>query len=774
MKINGSLTFDASSASEIQNLRVQKLPGLSVPVHGAADRGRVIYVTVDGGGFFADTLYVGGMTAWAPVATGGDAAELAVRIGNIIASLGASVDAEGIFQTAAFAGFTNVTTPADLFDVLEQLDLAIESNNELAELDDVVITAPVRDDVLQYDFTGGIWENKAIGVDSGIQAYDAGLDALAAYNTNGILVQTTEDTFAGRSLVAPAEGIIITDPDGVAGNPTFALANDLAALEGLATTGYIVRTGTDTATTRSITGNAGRIEVTNGNGVVSDTSIDLATVGDTNTGTFEKVNVDTYGRVIGTTPVVAADITPLVDATYVNVTGDTMDNGADIVFAGGGTVTGLPSPIADTDAANKAYVDALAAGLSWKDAARVATVGNVDIATALEATDVIDGVTLVAGDRVLVRAQTLPEENGIYVVQATGAAVRATDLDQAFEFSSATVFVQQGTTHADSGWTQTNEVTTVGTDPVSFSQFSGAQVYTWGVGLSNIGNTVNVNLGAGIVELPSDEVGIDLFDSATGAIILTTSGTNRTTDSAARLHLLLAAAGGLAQDATGLYIAADGVTNAMLVNEGVTTNADTGTGVLNLGGDLEIAGSSVQGIATLVTGSVFTISGIDATTTQKGVASFNTDFFSVASGAVSLAATLDDLLNVSTADAAATNSLLQKSAGDWVAVSPADVAGDFVLDDIGDVAAVHADGHVLTSNGTNWVNQKIYHLHTEAAPATTWTVTHNLGTRYCNVTVVDNTEEVVIPQAIVFDSTSALTVTFNTAVSGYVVVMGLA
>lgn len=79
-----------------------------------------------------------------------------------------------------------------------------------------------------------------------LQPYDATLAALANYNTNGILVQTAADTFVGRSLTAPAAGLAIANPAGTAGNPTFALANDLAALEALAGTNTIYyRSGVD-------------------------------------------------------------------------------------------------------------------------------------------------------------------------------------------------------------------------------------------------------------------------------------------------------------------------------------------------------------------------------------------------------------------------------------------------------------------------------------------------------------------------------------------------
>lgn len=92
-------------------------------------------------------------------------------------------------------------------------------------------------------------------LDSEKQPLDASLTALATYNTNGILVQTAADTFAGRALTAPAAGITVTNGDGVAGNPTLVLANDLAALEALSGTNTIYyRSAVDTWTAVTIGG----------------------------------------------------------------------------------------------------------------------------------------------------------------------------------------------------------------------------------------------------------------------------------------------------------------------------------------------------------------------------------------------------------------------------------------------------------------------------------------------------------------------------------------
>jgi hypothetical protein len=146
-------------------------------------------------------------------------------------------------------------------------------------------------------------------------------------------------------------------------------------------------------------------------------------------------------------------------------------------------ITGLGAPDQSTDAATKAYVDAAVEGLHVHEAARVAVQGNISIATGLENGDTAGGVTLATGDRVLLKDQTNTAENGIYVVQVSGQALRATDFDTATEIDSGDfVFVSAGT-YANTGWVQTLKPATIGTDPLQFTQFSGAGTYTAGTGL---------------------------------------------------------------------------------------------------------------------------------------------------------------------------------------------------------------------------------------------------------------------------------------------------
>jgi len=158
-------------------------------------------------------------------------------------------------------------------------------------------------------------------------------------------------------------------------------------------------------------------------------------------------------------------------------------------------ITSLGAPENSTDAATKAYVDSVTEGLHIHEAAVAATTANISISNDLEAGDVLDGVTLVAGNRVLVKNQSTASENGIYVVQASGAAVRATDFDQPAEVDGGDfIFVTGGTANDNTGWVQTSTgVTTIGTDPIYFTQFSGAGTYLAGNGLTLTGNSFSIN-----------------------------------------------------------------------------------------------------------------------------------------------------------------------------------------------------------------------------------------------------------------------------------------
>jgi hypothetical protein len=184
-----------------------------------------------------------------------------------------------------------------------------------------------------------------------------------------------------------------------------------------------------------------------------------------------------------------------------------------------------------TDAAHiatKGYVDAARQGLDVKASVRAATTAAINLSTDLQNGDVLDGVTLVTGDRVLVKNQSSASENGIYVVVATGAASRSSDANgtaDTGELTSGTfTFVEEGTVNFDSGFVvSTNGTITVGTTGIVWTQFSGAGSFEAGDGLSKSGTTVNVNVTANRTAITADA--IDIASTYVGQSSITTLGT---------------------------------------------------------------------------------------------------------------------------------------------------------------------------------------------------------------------------------------------------------
>jgi len=170
----------------------------------------------------------------------------------------------------------------------------------------------------------------------------------------------------------------------------------------------------------------------------------------------------------------------------------------------------VAAPSDPLDAANKAYVDAARSGLDVKQSVHVATTGPVNLATDLNAGDVIDNHTLVAGDRVLVKDQLTASENGIYVATASGTAVRAEDADENDEVTSGMfTFVTNGTDNGSTGWVLTTTGTIVlGTTSLYFAQFSGAGQIIAGEALEKDGETLNVLTDGTSIEIVGDELRI--------------------------------------------------------------------------------------------------------------------------------------------------------------------------------------------------------------------------------------------------------------------------
>jgi hypothetical protein len=162
-----------------------------------------------------------------------------------------------------------------------------------------------------------------------------------------------------------------------------------------------------------------------------------------------------------------------IDFNQVDI--NSLSSGTTNIYSGGA------APVGSGAYVRKTYVDDLVNGLDWKPSVACATTANIT----LSGEQTIDGV-LTSASRVLVKNQSTGSQNGIYV-SASGAWTRAVDMDSAAEFPNAAVFVEGGTTLADTQWTCTNNSVTVGSTAVTFAQVSGPGAYSAGTGITLTG-----------------------------------------------------------------------------------------------------------------------------------------------------------------------------------------------------------------------------------------------------------------------------------------------
>ncbi len=225
-------------------------------------------------------------------------------------------------------------------------------------------------------------------------------------------------------------------------------------------------------------------------------------------------------------------------------------------------------------------------GQHYKSPCRCATTGNITIATGLNVGDAIDGVTLADGDRVLVKSQTLPAQNGIYVAGVTPA--RSTDMDEWSEIPGAVVGITEGSTNADTAWLCTSDAGgTIGVTAINFSPF-GTSIAT--PVAANLGGTGIANNAASTITI-SGSFATTLTITGATSLTLPTSGTVAT-------------------------LAGSGAFTNKTYN-GLTVTTTTGTLTLANGSSIVTAGAFAGTFTfTGTTGVTFPTSGTLATTAQ--------------------------------------------------------------------------------------------------------------------------------------------------------------
>ena len=378
---------------------------------------------------------------------------------------------------------------------------------------------------------------------------DTGVNVAGTLNATGNL---TAAFFIGNGIAI--SNIAGANVSGNVANATYAVSSGLAVAVTGAAQGNITSVGTLTGL--NVNGTVTAVAFTANTGLFTGDGFGLSNIAGGNiTGTVANATyANTSGLAVAVTGAAQGNITSVGTLTSLIVSGNanvgnlttvalTATGNANVgnlgttalVATGTGSfggnvnmnsynITNLATPVQDTDAATKAYVDSTAQGLDPKASVVYATTtsifgsgytynnGTSGVGATITASSngalSIDGSTPTVGMRVLIKNEVgafvnntteSAAFNGIYLVTVVGSGAaafvltRTTDFDVGTEMAGAFTFVEQGTYNADTGWVCTaNTPITVGTTEITWSQFSSAGAYTAGTGLTLVGNQFNI------------------------------------------------------------------------------------------------------------------------------------------------------------------------------------------------------------------------------------------------------------------------------------------
>jgi hypothetical protein len=300
------------------------------------------------------------------------------------------------------------------------------------------------------------------GVTSNIQTQ---LDAKQATITGGATTITSSDLTVSRALESNGSGKVavssVTSTElGYVSGVTSALQTQIDGKQATITGAATSITSSDLTSNKALT--------SDGSGKVAASSVTSTELGYLS-GTTSAVQTQLDAKLVKANNL--SDVTSTSTARTNLGLGTIATQAASNVAITGGTITGMPSPSSGTDVTTKTYVDDLVAGLKTRIITRVATTANINLSTDLENGDTLDGITLVTGNKILVKDQTNQTQNGIYIVPASGAASRDPDFDTVAELAGQLVIVQEGSTNADKIYLCTTDNSgSIGSVNITFSQ----------------------------------------------------------------------------------------------------------------------------------------------------------------------------------------------------------------------------------------------------------------------------------------------------------------